>query len=304
MVSTTGLAQRFGLRIAPTSTAGMVVLSGNRGTIVFNPRLRGVLVCGEVLFRGHRVVVRNGSVSVPKGFEAACEKRLRPRNNRPPPPPPRPRDRSRFHVVIDPGHGGRDPGAIGVRGGYEKTVNLLTAGIVTAQLRARGVRVTMTRTTDVFVPLNERAAIGNRAGADLFVSIHADANGRASLTGFTLFICHTKPSYSDSHRAAKIFQECRLDLASCRSTLMRSRAPSRRLASLVRVSMGKATSSPDRGTKLGALRVLERSVCPAILVELGFLSNPSENLRLLRADYQQKLGTAVASGVIRFLDEQ
>jgi len=304
MVAASSLAKQLGLQVARRNGgSNMLVLTGGRGTVVFNPRLRGVLVCGKVLFRGHRVVIANGRVSVPAGFVPACRELLkpaRPRERPAKPPAKRYRD---FHVVIDPGHGGRDPGAVGVRGGYEKTVNLLTSQLIAGKLRAKGVRVTMTRTSDVFIPLNERAAIGNRAGADVFVSIHADANHDRSRRGFTLFVCHTKPSYSDSTRASKIFRECSLDLGSCRTLLERNRGRSLRLASLIRVQMGPATNAPDHGTRLGALRVLERSACPAALVELGFMSNPSENLRLMKAEYQQRLAAAVAGGIIRFLDD-
>jgi len=256
-----------------------------------------------VLFRGHRVVIANGRVSVPAGFVPACRKLLKPAGPRERPAKPPAKRYGRFHVVIDPGHGGRDPGATGVSGGYEKTVNLLTSQLIAGKLRARGVRVTMTRTSDVFIPLNERAAIGNRAGADVFVSIHADANHDRSRRGFTLFVCHTKPSYSDSTRASKIFRECSLDIGSCRTLLKRNRGRSLRLASLIRVQMGRATNAPDHGTRLGALRVLERSACPVALVELGFMSNPSENLRLMKAEYQERLAAAVAGGIIRFLDD-
>ena len=303
MMSITGLSTQLGLGVFRNGRPDMIVLTGERGTVVFNPRLRGVLVGDQVLFRGHRVVVRNGQVSVPAGFVAECEKRLKPRAPARPIAPRRP-DYRRFHVVIDPGHGGRDPGAIGVRSGYEKTVNLLTAEIAAARLRAAGVRVTMTRSSDVFIPLNERAAIGNRAGADAFISIHADSNGSSAPRGFSVYVCHTKPSYSDSARASKIFGECGLSVAACRAELGRNRALSGQLASLIRLELGEATEAPDRGTHLGAFRVLERSLCPAVLVELGFMSNPHENARLLEAGYQDRLGSAIAAATLRLLDER
>jgi len=304
MVSLSALAKQLGLQVSRNHGSDLVVLSGERGTVVFNPRLRGILVGDKVMFRGHRVVVSNDRVSIPKGFVAACGDSLKlATTSKPSPARPAVKRYDRFHVVIDPGHGGRDPGAVGVRSGYEKTVNLLTSQLIAAKLRAKGARVTLTRDSDEFIPLNERAAIGNRARADLFVSIHSDANGSRATRGFSLYVCHTKPSYSDATRAAKIFRECRLEFGDCRERLTRSRSGSRRLASLIRVHMGKATSSPDRGTRLGALRVLERSMCPAVLVELGFMSNPSENLMLLRFAYQDRLAAGVAAGILRFLDD-
>ena len=304
MVPVSDIAKRLGMKVSRNHGSGLIVLSGDRGTVVFNPRMRGILVGDKVMFRGHRVVVRNDRVSIPKGFLAACGSLLGPAKPRPLTNGPLVKCYDTFRVVIDPGHGGRDPGAIGVRSGYEKTVNLLTSHLIAAKLRAKGVRVIMTRDSDKFIPLNERAAIGNRARADLFVSIHSDSNGSALKRGFTMFICHTKASYSDSSRASKIFHECGLDFEACRKRLTQSRTGSRRLASHIRVQMSKATSSPDHGTRLGALRVLERSACPAVLVELGFLSNPAENLMLLKPAYQERLASAVAAGIIQYFDEK
>ena len=302
MVSVSDIAKRLGMKVARSHGSDMIVLSGDRGTVVFNPRMRGILVSGKVMFRGHRVVVRNDHVSVPKGFVDALGgpvKIVKPKRL---PKGPLVKIYDKFSVVIDAGHGGRDPGAVGVSSGYEKTVNLLTSHLVAAKLRARGVRVTMTRDSDKFISLNERAAIGNRTKADLFVSIHSDSNGSPLKRGFTMFICETKPSYSDSLRASKIFRERGLSVVDCRILLTQSRKRSRQLASLIRVQMSKATSSPDHGTRLGALRVLERSACPAVLVELGFMSSPAENLMLLKPAYQDRLASAVAAGIIRYFD--
>ena len=240
---------------------------------------------------------------MPPGFIAECQRQLRPAAPRTAPEakPSASVPWSRFHVIIDAGHGGRDPGAIGVSGRYEKVVNLATAQLVAAKLRAKGVRVTMTRADDRFIELNDRAAIGNGSRADVFVSIHADWSDNRSVLGYTAYVVHTKDGYSDSSRAAKIARECGLDFHACQSTLARNRAANMRLASVVRMRMHGATNSPDRGTHLGALRVLERSLCPAILIELGFLSNPREESRLFQPDYQERLASAISEGIVAFL---
>jgi len=302
MMDVHGIARELKLEVSHDAATRMVVLSGARGTVVFNPRLRGILVGDEVLFRGHRVIVRGNRVSVPAGFLAACREHL----GAVEPTPALPvRPAPKFHVVVDAGHGGHDPGAVGANGAYEKTVNLLTAKRIASKLEAHGIRVTLTRSGDVFVPLNERAAIGNRFHADAFVSIHADAAESRDARGFTLLVVHTK--YSDSSRAALVAGEYDLPGTAgreetVRALMTRNRLHNRRLASRIRQEMDRVTDSPDRGTQLGALRVLRRSVCPAVLVELGFLSNPAENARLVRSDYQERLASAVAAGIIRFLE--
>ncbi len=314
MVDIAGLARQLGMEASRDPASQMVVLSGTRGTIVFNPKLSGVLIGGQVRFRGHHVLIANGQVSVPAGFVAECEKLLGVRVGMQPTREPAPRTGRTFQVVLDPGHGGRDPGAIGVSGRYEKTVNLSVAHVVAAELRARGVSVTMTRSGDNFVEVDERAAIGNRLRADAFVSIHSDVSVSRSTTGYTVYVVHT--NYSDSARASMVADEYALDLGEynggraaseerrreiVRSILAANRARSMRLASLIRVQLSSATYTTDRGTHLGELRVVKRAVCPAVLVELGFMSNAAEEQMLFQSDYQEALGSAIAKGIILFL---
>ena len=301
MVEIGALARRLGLRFARYPNTNMLVLSGDRGTIVFNPGLRGVVIGSKVHFRGHRVVINGGRVSVPPGFIEECEKYLAPARLKEVEPEQMPIDKPkpRFHVVLDPGHGGKDPGAVGANGGYEKTVNLVVSRLVAEELRAANLKVTMTRTGDCFVDLNDRPAVGNRLRADVFVSIHADSAVNKTARGFTLFVCHTK--YSDASRASLVCREYDLGYGSVRSILTANRERSKHLASLIRLQMRKVPSTVDRGTQLGAFRVLRRSICPAVLVELGFMSNAVEARRLADPAYRKRLASAVARGIILFL---
>jgi len=299
MVPIRDLEKELGLKASRDAATGMLRLSGDRGTVVFNPKFRGIVIGDQVRFRGHRVVISGDDVSVPPGFIEECEKLLRPQAPKggsaaPTKPPPR------FHVVIDPGHGGRDPGAPGANGGREKTVNLRVSRHVAEELRSKNIKATMTRTGDTFVALNDRPAVGNRLGADAFVSIHADAAPSRAATGFTVYVCHTK--YSEPSRAALIAAECGLDFIGCQRRLAKNRAPSRALAARIRAELRGATRSPDRGTKLGALRVVRRSLCPAVLVELGYMSNVAESRRLRSPAYQKTLASAIARGIAAFLD--
>ncbi len=297
MMPISRLADRLGMTASLDPTSGMLRLSSDRGTVIFNPRFHGIVVGDEVLFRGYPVVIEDDEVSVPPGFIDQCEKLLRPKK------PARRSDPSAkefgFHVVLDPGHGGHDPGAIGASGNYEKTVNLAVARLIEQELEAARIRVTLTRTGDVFVDLNERAAIGNRLRADAFVSIHADATTSPTVSGFTVYVCHTK--YTEAFRADLIALECGLDVERCRRVLASNRSRSRSLAERIRDEMSRATRATDRGVQLGELRVLSRSLGPAVLVELGYMSNPAEERRLVDPAYQRALATAIAQGIIAFL---
>lgn len=173
-------------------------------------------------------------------------------------------------VVIDPGHGGKDPGAISVLGHYEKTINLSIARRVAAILQKRGVQVLMTRQGDTFIELNDRAEVANNAGADLFVAIHADSNPDPSRQGFTIYIARS-PSET-----------------------------SRRLARSIENAMSSA-GIQSRGIGNQDFRVLVRTTCPAVLVECGYLSNSWEAKVLTQAEHQDRIAAAIADGIINSL---
>ena len=173
-------------------------------------------------------------------------------------------------VVIDAGHGGRDPGATSCLGFYEKSVNLAVARKVSYLLKQRGLKVVMTRDADTFLELEERAAIGNRCRADLFVSIHSDSSPSSSTRGYTLYVARSA-----------------------------SRS-SRRAASAISKSMAR-TGLSSRGVQRADFRVLVQTRGPAVLVELGYLSNAGEARLLRDGAFQNRLARALASGISDFL---
>jgi N-acetylmuramoyl-L-alanine amidase len=176
-------------------------------------------------------------------------------------------------VVIDPGHGGSDPGTHAANGVTEKTVTLAIATAVTEDLRARGVEVVMTRTGDQYPDLDDRVRIANASGASLFVSIHADANDDRSKQGFTII----------------------LPEASSPATLTAGRDIYARLGNSGAVNHGMRKD--NRG-----LRVLRKTTIPALLIETGFLSNPSEAAKLTSGAYQQRIASAIADGIVDYLN--
>ncbi len=173
-------------------------------------------------------------------------------------------------VVIDAGHGGKDPGSQAYRKVDEKTINLAVARLVAKKLSARGVKVVMTRNSDVFIELADRAAAGRHA--DLFVSIHADSNPDPSKRGHTVIY----PRGADS-RSVQLGRFIDHHLTAAGSPRYSLRADNR------------------------GLLVLRKAECPAVLVELGYLTNRTEAALLASPEYQEKLATGVANGIIAYL---
>jgi len=212
-------------------------------------------------------------------------------------------------VVIDPGHGGNDPGALSRSGLREKNVNLDIAKKLSALLRAEGVQTVLTRSTDKFIPLSSRVSIANRSGADLFISIHSNAARSRSLSGFEVY--YVAPSVSDSKRAAftarstslnlkdTVFSSDTQDLKAIIWDMIytNSRAESIELArSLCRI-MDSNIDANILGVKNARFQVLKGITMPGILVEVGFLSNANEE-RLLRTDaYREKLAVGILEGI-------
>jgi N-acetylmuramoyl-L-alanine amidase len=173
-------------------------------------------------------------------------------------------------IVIDAGHGGKDPGATSCLGFQEKTVNFAVAQKVASLLGQSGVKAIMTRSNDTFIELEERAAVANRCDADLFVSIHADSCPDSSTRGFTMYVSRSA-SWS-----------------------------SRRAASAIAKSLAK-TGLTSRGTQKADFRVLVQTRGPAVLIELGYLSNSSDAGLLRDSSFQSRLAQAIASGISDFL---
>jgi N-acetylmuramoyl-L-alanine amidase len=174
-------------------------------------------------------------------------------------------------VVIDAGHGGKDPGATSILGFYEKNINLAVALEVARLLEQRGLTVALTRTDDYFVELEDRAAIANNLDADLFVSIHADSFPKNTRRGYTVYIANSASSSS------------------------------RRAASAIARSMS-GTGLNSFGIQTANYHVLIDTRGPAVLVELGHLSNRSEAALLRSASFQDRLAQAVADGISDYFD--
>ena len=222
-----------------------------------------------------------------------------------------PAELRRVHtVVVDAGHGGRDPGALGVRGLREKDVNLAIAQALEPRLEARGFEVVLTRESDRTLSLEERTVVAESAGGDVFISIHANASRREGVRGievYTLDANHERHSLDVAARENGV-PPGRLDplqraLAEIRVGEVASH--SERLAGLVHAEMMEAAherdrSLPDLGVKKGPFYVLFMSSMSAVLLETGFVTNQRDAELLRNATYQAQLAERIAVGVDRY----
>ena len=182
--------------------------------------------------------------------------------------------RGRFKVVIDPGHGGPDPGAVGIAGLRETDVVLDVSLQLARLLQSRGVEVLLTRTTEVDVDLPPRVALANSSGADLFLSVHANALSmdRPDVNGIESF--YFEPAGNRARALAAAVQQ-----------------------QMLAISPG----SPDRGVRTARFFVIRRTVMPSTLVEMGFVTGSLDAPRLMDANFRRQMAVALATGVLTYL---
>ncbi len=213
-------------------------------------------------------------------------------------------------IVIDPGHGGEDTGAIGTAGGREKDLTLVLSERLAAALRDRlPVRVVLTRDEDAELPLATRAAIGNQLGADLFLSIHLNSSFGRNARGAETYFLSLEASDERAAEAAEAANAAiggagdpAADLQLILWDMAQSRhlAASQQLANLIQEELNQALGLRDRGVKQAPFTVLMGAAMPAVLVELGFLSNPEEEARLSDPSHQTALIDSLVRAIARF----
>jgi len=214
-------------------------------------------------------------------------------------------------VVLDPGHGGVDPGAIGLSGVYEKDIALATAHEVARLLEAtRRYRVVLTRSDDDFIALQDRVAFAHTAGGELFLSIHADALPNSSTRGASVYTLSEKASNReaaelaarenkadliagiDLSRHEPVVSEILFDLARRQTNNL-----SIRLARGLVAELGHDVRLLDNSHRSAGFAVLKAPDIPSALIELGCLSNKEEDRLLREPSYQRKLATGVVRSI-------
>ena len=181
--------------------------------------------------------------------------------------------KNKFYVVIDPGHGGPDSGAIGIGGLRETDVVLDVSKIVTNILNKKGVKVKMTRTNEIDLDLGPRVSMANKTKADIFVSIHANASvgKKRNINGLETFYYS---GWKGRLLAEKIQKQ------------------------IIKVSPG----SPDRGVRRGSYFVIKQTNMPAVLVEIGFVTGKLDGSRLSKDMHRERVAYAIARGILEYLE--
>ena len=249
---------------------------------------------------------------VPKTSKKAPAKKPVPARN----VSPQPSRAGNFVVVIDPGHGGRDPGAVGKRGTREKDVVLSVARKLKARIDAtRGMRAIMTRGGDKYVPLRKRIEIARKNRADLFISVHADANHSSRLHGSSVYILSQNGASSEAARLlakSENSYEQKLgnvhlaknndNVASILLDLSQNETLDRSLdlANSTLKELARISNPLRRKVESASFVVLKAPDIPSMLVETAFISNPQEEKRLRTPAYQQKLADAMFRGVKQY----
>jgi len=213
-------------------------------------------------------------------------------------------------IVIDPGHGGHDPGAQ-VKGLSEAEVTLdIALRLEKLFTKQSGVQVVLTRRDDTFVPLQERTAIANRAGADLFLSIHANANEDASLRGVETYFLNLSPNPEAGRIAARenaASSQTMHEVADIVKAIALNDKidESRDFATIVQTALYEKLRTSDRalrnlGVKQAPFVVLIGATMPSVLAEISFLTNRQDATLLKTEKYRQQIAEALYQGVMRY----
>jgi N-acetylmuramoyl-L-alanine amidase len=207
-------------------------------------------------------------------------------------------------VILDPGHGGSNPGARGTTGLQEKQLSLLLANRVADRLRARGVTVQLTRTADQTLTLRQRVAIADRAPADLFISIHANASPTRTQRGYETYVLTARGVDVDGRALRSdtttprpgVDPEVALILDDVERGASQWEAAD--LASRIQRSLrDRRGPDGDRGVRQDAHHVLLGATMPAVLVEVGFIDHPLEGRQLAEPAVQAQLAEAIAEAI-------
>jgi len=312
------LANRLGMTCQNDVATFRQVLTDGTSEVVICPGLYNALVNDRLVLMESRACTFRGNVMVPESLFGSIRSHIGGRSGRGAIQSMLPVVTGRKKIVIDPGHGGKDPGAIGVGGLKEKQVNLSIALRLRDILRAKGYDVVMTREDDTFIPLDERAAIANREGADLFVSIHANSTKASSANGFETFFVDDRGPYTTTARGIAAARDsmpsvevlgtkCSLTTSArvilYSALLEEYRLESKEMAEFVQQKLREVLDTQDRGAKGNrGLRVLRYSRCPGVLIEVGFLSNARTAALLRRSSHLNRLAEAIAKAIEKYMD--
>ena len=217
-------------------------------------------------------------------------------------------------IVLDAGHGGKDPGTSGKYGTKEKDIVLdITKRVGRLLEKNTGIKVVYTRTEDIYVPVWKRNKIANEAGGKVFVSIHINSNPNRKIKGFDTYFFSSAYSAEAIEVAArensviefeeekinyeKLSMERKITATMASSMFLKE---SEGLAAIIQEELDKILSTPNRGVKQAAFYVLSGASMPCVLIEGGFVSNPSEEKNLKSPAYRKKLAQGIYKAILKF----
>lgn len=307
------IARRFKLEVSYNDISGDVVLSDKQNQLKIVPNLNYYELNQKVYTLSRPISMVGGQIFVDRKvldhltrIKSAPEKtderviRVLPKN---------------FTVVLDPGHGGKDPGTCGAKGTEEKKIALIVSLMLKEELEKMGARVLMTRTTDVFIPLPERPLLASISNADLFVSLHLNASKDTTCEGVETFVYRYRDQKYENSRASVINQNISfkkslladdafinmgIENDIMRLQLFGNVEDSYKLANTIQTSFMQLGDITDRGVKDANFSVLRNATCPSILVEMGFLSHPQTEDRFLTNTYCRQVAVKIAEGIAKF----
>ena len=215
-------------------------------------------------------------------------------------------------IVVDPGHGGKHPGAVGHNGTQEKDVVLSMGLLLARKLKDElGIDAVMTRSTDVFIELQERTAIANQVGADLFVSIHANASLNRSAAGMETYYLNLAKTEKAAQLAARengtslekvsLLQAVLFDLMANYKLNDSAHLAEEVQKALYKRMSGSYPATKNLGVKQGPFYVLVGATMPSILVESAFISNEKEEARLRDPAFQEQVAEGILDGIISYI---
>ena len=280
------LARRFGMRYKTIVEGKRQKIYSQNFSMTFDVNKRDIDLNGVKVWLGHPVVEMGKELYISsRDIEKTLTPIVFPKASNVPPP--------LRHIMIDPGHGGKDKGAISKTFGLmEKNLTLDISSRLAKYLRQSGYKVSFTRTKDVFVELTERTAKANSVNADLFISIHINAAGPAARGVETYSLTpKDQPSTNDSRFTVNDKRKFNGELQNSWNTL---------LAYYIQSELKEAAFSEDRGSRRARFAVLQDGKMPAALVECGFTSNDSEARKLSLASYRENIAKAIADGIVRY----
>lgn len=225
-------------------------------------------------------------------------------------------ERFKRKVVVDAGHGGKDPGATGSRGSFEKDINLRAALDLSELLKEEGTfEVMLTRADDTFVPLVDRSRLANEFGADLFVSLHCNASRHPKDNGFEVYFLSESASDPAAQELAdfensvvemegKTPQDAKAEMLLMEMSKTENINAASELAALTARALGKRVDLTANGVKQAGFYVLRGTHAPAILFEMAYISNRKDEAKLQSKKYRQRLVDGVYAGILDFAKRQ